>query len=55
VFRWKEPTEREARTINRARTFLKRHRTLMAAFNAVTLMSTNSWFSRASVPVIWVG
>src|ERR1700675_900867 len=27
VFPWKEPTELKARTINRARTFLKRHQT----------------------------
>jgi hypothetical protein len=27
VFPWKEPPEQKARTINRARTFLKRHQT----------------------------
>jgi hypothetical protein len=27
VFPWKEPAELKARTINRARTFLKRHQT----------------------------
>ena len=27
VFPWKEPPELKARTINRARTFLKRHQT----------------------------
>jgi hypothetical protein len=28
VFPWKEPPELKARTINRARTFLKRHQTV---------------------------